>query len=101
MGMPNGVFELIMDYMPLPRIWQWSLLRLSRRCKLAPQQAMIDMSIIMDEILKDTIIFAGLDQTNQMVKITRSPQVSATYHTFQFLDLIVCYFFNLAAFNFS
>lgn len=75
MSMPSGVFELIMDYMPLPRIWQWSLLRLSRRCKLAPQQAMIDMSIIMDEILKDTMIFAGLDQTNQLVKISRSPQV--------------------------
>mmetsp|Transcript_19516 Transcript_19516/g.21165 ORF Transcript_19516/g.21165 Transcript_19516/m.21165 type:complete len:662 (+) Transcript_19516:299-2284(+) len=77
MSMPSGVFELIMDYMPLPRIWQWSLLRLSRRCKLAPQQAMIDMSIIMDEILKDTMIFAGLDQTNQLVKISRSPQLNS------------------------
>lgn len=73
--MPSGVFELIMDFMPLPRIWQWSLLRMPRRCKLAPQQAMIDMSIIMDEILKDTMIFAGQDQSNQMVKINRSPQV--------------------------
>jgi hypothetical protein len=75
MAMPSGVFELIMDFMPLPRIWQWSLLRMPRRCKLAPQQAMIDMSIIMDEILKDTMIFAGQDQSNQMVKINRSPQV--------------------------
>jgi hypothetical protein len=76
MAMPTGVFEIIMEYMPLPRIWQWSLLRMPRRCKLAPQQAMIDMSIIMDDILKDAMIFAGEDQTNQMVKISRSPQVN-------------------------
>jgi hypothetical protein len=76
MTMPPGVFELIMEMLPMPRIWQWSLLRMPRRCKLAPQQAMIDMSIIMDEILKDSVIFAGMDQANQMVKINRSPQVS-------------------------
>ncbi len=87
--MPSGVFELIMDYMPLPRIWQWSLLRLSRRCKLAPQQAMIDMSIIMDEILKDTMIFAGLDQTNQLVKISRSPQVRVSDSILFFTGLIL------------
>lgn len=87
--MPSGVFELIMDYMPLPRIWQWSLLRLSRRCKLAPQQAMIDMSIIMDEILKDTMIFAGLDQTNQLVKISRSPQVRVFDSILFFTGLIL------------
>jgi hypothetical protein len=74
--MPDGVFEHIMEYLPLPRVWQWSLLRLPRRCKLAPNQAMLDMSVIMDEILRDSLIFAGADQTNLLVKLNRSPHVS-------------------------
>lgn len=75
MALPSGVFELIADYMPLPRIWQWSLMRLRRRCKLAPHQAVLDLSIIMDEILRDSAIFAGWDQSNLLMKINRSPQV--------------------------
>jgi hypothetical protein len=91
MAMPPGVFELIMEMLPMPRIWQWSLLRMPRRCKLAPQQAMIDMSIIMDEILKDSVIFAGMDQTNQMVKINRSPQVINLFvHVFPVLLSFLC-----------
>ena len=75
MSLPSGLFELVMEYMPLPRVWQWSLLRLKRRCKLAPQQAVQDLSVIMDEILCDSAIFAGTDQKNLMLKINRSPQV--------------------------
>lgn len=75
MGLPSGVFELIAEYIPLPRVWQWSLLRLKRRCKLAPHQAVIDLSIIMDEILRDANIFSGRDQSNLLMKINNSPQV--------------------------
>lgn len=76
MSLPSRLFELVMEYMPLPRVWQWSLLRLKRRCKLAPQQAVQDMSVIMDEILCDSAIFAGTDQKNLLIKINRSPQVT-------------------------
>lgn len=64
-----------MEMLPLPRVWQWSLLRLRRRCKLAPHQAVVDISIIMDEILRDSALFAGTDQSNLLIKINRSPQV--------------------------
>jgi len=75
MSLPSGVFELVMEMLPSPRVWQWSLFRMPRRCKLAPQQAMIDMSIMIDEILKDSVLFGGEDQRNQLIKISRSPQV--------------------------
>jgi len=78
MALPSGIFELVMEYMPLPRVWQWSLLRLKRRCKLAPQQAVQDLSVIMDEILCDSAIFAGADQKNLLMKINRSPQVTSS-----------------------
>jgi hypothetical protein len=75
MSLPSGVFELVAEYLPLPRVWQWSLVRLRRRCKLAPHQAVQDLCIIMDEILRDTGIFAGRDQTNLLMRLNRSPQV--------------------------
>ena len=74
--LPTGIFELVMDFLPTPRVWQWSLLRLKRRCKLAPHQAVLDMSILMDEILCDSLIFGGPDQKYLMFKISSSPQVS-------------------------
>lgn len=73
--MPEGVFEHIMEFMPSPRVWAWSLQRLRRRCKLAPLQAVMDISVIMDEILQDANIFAGSDQEYLLTKINRSPQI--------------------------
>lgn len=74
--LPSGVFELVMEMLPTPRIWHWSIDRLAKRCKLAPQQAMLDMSIIMDEILADSLVVSGKGQSNLLVKLSRSPQVS-------------------------
>ena len=76
MDLPNGVFELILDLMPIPRLWQWSLMKLKRRCKLAPHQAVLDISIIMDEILTDAKIFNGMKQHNLLTRIARNPNVS-------------------------
>ncbi len=75
MSLPDGVFELVMEMLPLPRIWHWSLDRLARRCKLSPHQAMLDMSVIMDEILADAQIIDGKNQSNLLIKINRSPHV--------------------------
>ena len=60
--MPLGVFDLIMDFLPSPRIWEWSLQQLKRRCRLAPRVAVLDLYIIIDEILADLNIFQGRDQ---------------------------------------
>lgn len=66
-----------MEYMPLPRIWQWSLVKLKRRCKLAPQQAMLDISVLIDEILNDMGVFYGRYTCFTLVKINKNPQVCA------------------------
>lgn len=75
MSLPSGLYEHVMEYIPMPRVWQWSLLHLKRRCKLAPHQAVLDMSIIIDEILTDAAIFAGADQRFLLIKLNRSPQI--------------------------
>lgn len=75
MSLPSGVFELVMEMLPLPRVWQWSLTMLKKRCKLAPYQAVQDISILMDEVLCDMNIFVGSDQRNLLMKINQSPQV--------------------------
>lgn len=77
MDLPPGVFELIADMLPMPRVWHWSILRLKRRCKLAPHQAVCDINIIMDEILTDACIFPG-PQQSLLVRISQNPQVSVT-----------------------
>lgn len=77
MDLPPGVFELIADMLPMPRVWHWSILRLKRRCKLAPHQAVCDINIIMDEILTDACIFPG-PQQSLLVRMSQNPQVSKT-----------------------
>ncbi len=75
MNLPEGVYENIIEYLPQPRIWQWTLTRVKLRCKLSPLQAMLDISAVMDEILCDSRIVAGADQRQLLVKINQSPQV--------------------------
>lgn len=75
MGLPMGIFDLIVEFMPLPRVWQWSMWRLRERCKLAPHQAIKDLCIIADEILCDAEIFKGRDQTNLLIRISQNAEV--------------------------
>jgi len=75
MDLPPGLFELIAEMLPLPRVWAWSLGRLRRRCKLAPHQALLDSSVIIDDILTDASIFAGRDQRAQLVRLSRNPHL--------------------------
>ena len=77
MGMPEGIFELIIDFLPSPRIWQWSLYRLRKRCTIAPHVAVTDVSTIIDEIFTDANVFSGTDQKFHLVKISQSPAVRA------------------------
>jgi hypothetical protein len=61
--------------LPEPRMWQWSLLKLKRRCKLSPPDALKDISILMDEILTDLNVFSGPCHSNLLVKVARNPQI--------------------------
>mmetsp|Transcript_25237 Transcript_25237/g.22962 ORF Transcript_25237/g.22962 Transcript_25237/m.22962 type:complete len:645 (+) Transcript_25237:70-2004(+) len=72
MGLPLGLFECIVDYIPSPRIWQWSLYRLRSRCKLAPSVSINDIGIIIDEILCDSRIFNFNKQKDLLIFINRN-----------------------------
>ena len=75
-----GVFEHIVDYLPLPRMWQWHLTRLSRRCDLIPQVAIIELCGLMDEVLTDMCIFKGNKQADLMLQLARSPEVNENHY---------------------
>ncbi len=79
MSLPSGVFEHMMDYLPSPRVWQWTLTRIKLRCRLNPLQAMLDTSCVMDEILADSNILLDASQKQLLVKINKSPQVCGFY----------------------
>jgi ankyrin repeat protein len=82
LALPPGVFETVIDFLPMPRVWSWSLSHMLLRCRLAPQQAVMDLSIIMDEILCDSNVVGDNVQQNLLVKIARSPHLH---------DLLIAY----------
>lgn len=73
--MPPGVFEHIIEYIPLPRVWEQSIERLSVRSKIAPHQAVKDTATLIDEILCDTGVFKSSNQQNLLIRLARSPEV--------------------------
>jgi hypothetical protein len=75
MHLPAAPRRLVMSYLPVPRLWKQSLVRLSRRIDMAPQVAARDMSVILDEILTDMGLFKGTDQHMHLSKIANNPQV--------------------------
>jgi hypothetical protein len=80
--LPEGIVRHILELLPLPRLWQWHLFRLKKRCKLAPQVAVQDLCRIMDEILADANIFQGPSQTGLLLCIARNPQIHSQLVTF-------------------
>lgn len=73
--LPHGVFENVMDFLPLPRVWSWSLSHMLRRCRLAAQQTVVDLTTLIDEVLCDSCVVGDDVQKQILVKIARSPQV--------------------------
>lgn len=73
--LPLGLAELIMEYLPTPRMWKWSLVRLKKRITLAPHAATIDISIILDEMFTDMTLFQGSTQRVHLLNIARNEQV--------------------------
>ena len=74
MSLPKGLFALICSFIPPPRVWHWQLIGLKRRrCRLAPHQAILDLSSIIDDILTDANTYVqGNDQVLSLVKLSRN-----------------------------
>ena len=86
--MPMGVFEHIIDYIPPPRVWENSLIRLNARAKLSPLQAIQDTSALLDEMLCDCRVFTNPVQKNLLVKLSRSPSVNSILLFFCYIHFL-------------
>ncbi len=74
-NLPQYLAEIVFEYLPLPRVWEWSLSRLQLRCHLSPVQAMHDISTLIDEILCDANIILGPNQKQLLFRIKQTPHV--------------------------
>lgn len=81
LDLPEGVYRNIIEYLPAPRIWAWTLARLKERASLNPQQAVHDSCVIVDEILTDMCVFAGPHQKLHMIRVARSPHTHEALRT--------------------
>ncbi len=75
MYLPEETYRLIVSFLPSPRLWQWSMPRLKKRCKLSPKQALIDTSVMIDEVLSDSCIFSSGESEFALTKLIRQPSV--------------------------
>ena len=75
MYLPEETFHLIVSFIPSPRLWQWSLPRLKKRSQLSPKQALVDTSVIIDEVLSDSCIFSNSDSEYLLTKLIRQPSI--------------------------
>jgi hypothetical protein len=73
--LPLGVHELVVDFLPAPRIWKTCIHRLKRRVTLAPQAATLDISIMLDEMITDMCLFRPPHQRGHLVTLSRSEAV--------------------------
>ena len=73
--LPPGIYDLICEFMPLPRVWNWTLEVLKKRCTLIPQACAVDLSIMLDEMLTDADIFKGSQQKLLVMKLNSNPQI--------------------------
>jgi hypothetical protein len=75
--LPLGVYEMIVEYLPSPRVWKWSLNHLKRRAILCPHVAVADTSVLIDELLGDLLILESPNQKGSLLRISQNSQVSA------------------------
>ena len=74
-NLPPAPFSLVMAYLPAPRLWKHTLVRLSRRVTMSPQIAARDISVVLDEMFTDMGLVRGADQSYHLVRIAGSAQV--------------------------
>ena len=73
--LPLGVHELVIDFLPAPRIWKTCIHRLKRRVTLAPQAATLDISIMLDEMITDMCLFSTPRKQGQLVTLSRHESI--------------------------
>lgn len=66
---------MIVDYLPSPRVWKWSLNHLKKRATLCPHVAVVDLSILIDEILTDLKLLHSPIQKGHLLRINENQQV--------------------------
>lgn len=69
---------MIADYLPSPRVWKWSLNHLKKRAILCPHIAVLDLSVLIDELLTDMKIFHSPTQKGHLMSINGNQQVNKT-----------------------
>lgn len=74
--LPLGVHELVIDFLPAPRIWKLCIHRLKRRVTLAPQAATLDISIMLDEMITDMCLFRPPRQRGHLIALSRNESVA-------------------------
>jgi hypothetical protein len=74
--LPLGVHELVIDFLPAPRIWKTCLHRLRRRVTLAPQAATLDISIMLDEMITDMCLFRSPRRHGHLITMSRHESVT-------------------------
>lgn len=86
--MPPGVFEHIVEFMPLPRVWEHSIERFTARAKIAQHQTVLDAATLMDEILCDLAVLKSSNQKNLLVRLARSPEVFHIFFRHRFVTVL-------------
>jgi len=74
-GLSQPLFHVIIQFMPLPRIWDATLVKLRRRCHIDPNEAVRGGLKIIDEILTDLIISKDRIQEMHLVRLGRDESV--------------------------
>jgi hypothetical protein len=75
MSLPLGVYEMIVEYLPSPHAWKWSLNHLKRRAIFSPQITVNDTSLLIDELLSELKILDFPHQKGTLMRIATSPEV--------------------------
>lgn len=61
---------MIVDFLPLPRVWRWSTGKLKRRINLAPHPATLDVCIMLNELMTDLWRFRSLNPAHVVGSMT-------------------------------
>jgi hypothetical protein len=66
---------MIMEYLPSPHAWKWSLNHLKKRATFSPQIAVHDISLLIDELFSELKILNFPHQKGCLMRIATSPEV--------------------------
>jgi len=76
LGLSQPLFRHIVEFLPLPRLWETTLVKLRRRCHIDPNEAIRGGLKIIDEILTDLLISRDHVQEMHLVRLARDESVA-------------------------